>query len=194
MKKLTALTIVLILAFSIASFGITNASVEKGAKISFGGYDWIVLDVVDDKALVLSDKVIDKRNYHSSDVPIAWENSEIRRYLNGEFYENTFSAKEKRKIIKTEIVNKDSNRTKDKVFLLSFEEAVRYFNGDSKRIAFELYPGSRWQWWLRSHGDYSKDATDRSAMSVANDGRIVLTGMPVGTKTIGVRPALWMKM
>ena len=47
MKKLTVLTIVLTLAFSLAAFGSTNASVEKGAKILLGGHDWIVLDVVD---------------------------------------------------------------------------------------------------------------------------------------------------
>ena len=35
-----------------------------GDIIQFGGHDWRVLDVRDGKALLLSDKIIEKRPYH----------------------------------------------------------------------------------------------------------------------------------
>lgn len=39
--------------------------VPSGAKIRFGKYDWYVLDEQDDRALIITEKVIEKRPYHS---------------------------------------------------------------------------------------------------------------------------------
>jgi hypothetical protein len=41
-----------------------NALLEEGT-IRFGAYDWRVLDVQDGKALLLTDKVIEKRSFHA---------------------------------------------------------------------------------------------------------------------------------
>ena len=62
-------------------------SVEAGDIISLGDYYWQVLDVQNGRALVLSEKVIERRRYNESFIGITWETSTVRQYLNGEFYD-----------------------------------------------------------------------------------------------------------
>ncbi|MCL2013797.1 MAG: DUF6273 domain-containing protein [Oscillospiraceae bacterium] len=165
-----------------------SKSIAKGNKIEFGGIDWIVLEVVNGlngkSALVLSDKVLEKREFDESSSD--WETSDIRQYLNGEFYENTFSSSEKNKIAESDITN-TGNNTKDRIFLLSDEEAqmAKYFASDKGRIALDINTGEALWWWLRSPGDSVGNHT------VEMDGSIdgyVFSGAG------GVRPALWLNL
>ncbi|MCL2628996.1 MAG: DUF6273 domain-containing protein [Oscillospiraceae bacterium] len=115
-------------------------AVEVGDIIQFGSYDWLVLDIQDDKALIISEKVIDSRAYHHSAYPIEWEYCELRSYLNNDFL-YSFNESDRERIIETRIENKDNqwygtyagNDTVDRIFLLSLEEVVRYF-GDSGKL------------------------------------------------------------
>ncbi|MCL1803933.1 MAG: DUF6273 domain-containing protein [Eubacteriaceae bacterium] len=110
---------------------------DKAEIIRFGGHDWRVLDVQNGRALLLSDKIIEKKPYHNEYEYITWETCELRKYLNGEFYDK-FSEAEKSMITQTTVANDDNlwfgisggNATDDKIFLLSLEEADTYF-GDS---------------------------------------------------------------
>jgi hypothetical protein len=140
---------------SIPAFVETEESVEKtpavnvGDTISFGNYDWRILDVTEDKMLVLSKEIFFTHRYHyTQDVEtlISWENSEIRRYLNEDFF-NTFSESDKQRIAETHINNNHSlnfwsdsegfdfvtENTTDRIFLLSLNELLQYF-GDSGRF------------------------------------------------------------
>ena len=58
-------------------------------KINFGKYQWRVLDIKDNAALIITDKIIEQRSYHNKYVEITWAESSLREYLNNEFY-NTF--------------------------------------------------------------------------------------------------------
>jgi len=195
---------------------------QIGDVVQFGGYDWRVLDIKDSKALILSDKILlTGQQYHDKDTGITWENCSLRAYLNGTFYKDKFSDDEKKLIAETKISNKDNqwygtsggNDTKDKIFLLSLEEVVKYF-GDSGQLADR--PDAKWSvrgvdnisdeynsnrsakvvrndgadmWWLRSPGDDSE-----SAVSVVL-GMIYVKGYGGGvTRKSGVRPALWLKL
>jgi hypothetical protein len=123
----------------------------------FGGHVWRVLDIQNDRALLLSEYIIEARHYHDWDsirqevwqggLGLTWEISDIRWYLNNEFLNNTFTASERNRIAQTNIKNNDNPwwtdwmvggpDTQDRIFLLSIEEVVRYF-GDSGQIAFPL--------------------------------------------------------
>ena len=80
-----------------------------------------------------------------------WKNSEIRQWLNGDFYNNAFNEKEKKNI---------NPFNGDNVFLLSKEEAKKYFaNDESRRCKATEYAvkNGAWKsdegygyWWLRS--------------------------------------------
>jgi len=61
-------------------------SVNIGDFIQFAGTEWRVLDIQDDMALILSDKILGTGIYHDVlNADVTWENSYIRKSLNGFF-------------------------------------------------------------------------------------------------------------
>ena len=168
---------------------------KKGEIVAFGDYDWRVLDVQSDRALLITKDVVEKRAYSRFDKNevTTWEKCTLRAYLNGEFY-NRFSDDEKQLIFDTNVFNNDNpeygtdggNNTTDKIFLLSIDEANNYFSRDSERIAY--YQGSvRW-WWLRSSG------IRNHAAFIGIDGFVNVHGYRVDYIYSGVRPALYLKI
>ena len=117
-----------------------SASVSAGETITFGGNDWLVLEVSDGKALLLSEGIIEKRPYHRTYADITWKGSDLREYLNGEYY-NSFAPEDRERIAETLVTNADNpwfgtpggNDTTDRIFLLSLDELVQYF-GDSGQL------------------------------------------------------------
>ena len=103
----------------------------------FGPYEWRVLEVDGDKALLLTEELIEERIYGPEETPVTWETCPLRGYLNGGFLQS-FSSEEQGRILETRVINDDNlwygspggNDTDDRVFLLSVEEIDRYF-GDS---------------------------------------------------------------
>ena len=150
-----------------------------GGKIRFGKYDWYVLDKQDGKTLILTEKVIEKRAYHSGECEITWETCDMRKYLNGEFY-NSFSEADRARIL--EIVNENhdnpwygtngGNPTTDKIFLLSIKEVFKYF-GDSGQFENRprMYPNCDWCKdeflpWTDDQYNLNRRAVDDSGMVV----------------------------
>lgn len=155
--------------------------VKIGELVSFGDYDWRILDIQKDAALLITDCIIEQRAYHDVYKDITWADCALRKYLNDEFY-NKFSKEEKSRIITVLNKNLDNHwygsdggvETKDNIFLLSLEEVCRYFGdslsklenpkknqrywferkdeNNSKRIANLLGREGAWWWWLRSPG------------------------------------------
>jgi hypothetical protein len=189
--------------------------------VDFGDYSWRVLSVEGDKALIITEGVIDVEEFTiGGDFDMTWENASLREHLNGEFYE-TFSSSEKSQILTTHLANNGNteygtpggNDTDDNVFLLSIEEANKYFDSDKNRIAklttaaaekLRTYKGDYtdldlqidqlsdndniWWWWLRSPGRF-----DYTAALVGFDGDLAY-GLSVDLYMIGVRPALWISL
>ena len=97
--------------------------IPPNGKVQFGGYDWYVLDKQDGKMLLLTEKIIGRRAYHNRVENITWETCDIRKYLNGEFY-NSFNETDRERII--EVMNNNpanpwygtsgGNPTADKFF------------------------------------------------------------------------------
>lgn len=123
-----------------------------GETVTFGRYEqdndtangaepieWQVADIQDDRALLISKYVLDNIRYNeyagiygdedSESVP--WEQSDIFSWLNNDFANSAFTEEEFKYIIDTtEYSTTDSQGQKEiigSVFLLSYEEAVKYF-------------------------------------------------------------------
>jgi hypothetical protein len=190
--------------------------VTKDSVIKFGAYDWRVLDVQSGRALIISKEILEEKPYNEKFEDTTREQCTLRKYLNNEFY-NKFNSSEKAKIAETTLPNNDNpwfgtkggNNTKDRIFLLSLEEVVKYFGDsgqlknrpsddawyiddqyNSARIA-KLNGSARW-WWLRSPGDFSYGAA-----FVTSDGIVHVGGHPIhssGGGGAGVRPALFMNL
>ena len=164
MKKALAIILVLMLGLSLlvgcGGDKSPYAGVKVGDIVQLGGYDWQVLAIKDNKALVLSDKCLEEKPYHRYRQNVTWEVSDMRRYLNGSFFENTFTEEEKMWITESTIVTGDhydsgtpgGNDTIDRVFLLSVEEVKEYFPDEKTRLAEEIDTGQTRSWLLRSPG------------------------------------------
>lgn len=128
--------------------------IKKGQYITFGAYEqdnntlngkeaieWLVLDVKDGKALVISKYALDYQQYDTHYGGGLWNICSLRKWLNNDFINTAFSAEEKAMIPIVE-VSADRNRiyhtnagkaTQDQVFLLSIKEVNQYFGSDSER-------------------------------------------------------------
>ncbi|MEE3423854.1 MAG: DUF6273 domain-containing protein, partial [Succinimonas sp.] len=127
-------------------------SVKKGCYIKFGNYpqqnsntkepiEWLVLEVNEKDALLVSRYGLDCKQYHHERVSMTWEQCDLRKWLNHDFLKDAFSPEDQRRIMLSEVVNDDNreyrtrggNNTRDRVFCLSLAEAERYFKNDAER-------------------------------------------------------------
>ena len=195
-----------------------NPEYKVGETIEFGNYpqdkdgtekpiEWIVMKNEGNQVLLLSKYVLDAKPYNEEFEEVTWETSDIRKWLNNEFYTTAFNKAEKAKIQTSLIKNEDNsehgtnggNDTEDKVFLLSEKEADTLFSNDEERIAkateyaeesgvYVNEDKAAW-WWLRSPGSYSNDAA-----GVSNNGWVFRRGDYVDDNVGGVRPALYLNL
>lgn len=145
----------------------------------FGTYEWIPLVLREDNVLVITKDVIDSRRFDSS--TNEWESSELKEWLNNEFI-NTFDYAQQKSIQEFD----DS-----KIFLLSEDEANKYFPDDYSR---RVQSGNRW--WLRTPR-YSPSFVrqDGCAAFVDSEGSTVSPRSASGVEChLGVRPALWLRV
>lgn len=190
---------------------ITFGSYEQDNKTANGkeAIEWKVLEKDQNgKMLLISRYALDCRHYHSKNEKVTWETSDIRSWLNNDFYGTAFTKSERAKIKSTTLENRDNadyntdggNDTKDKVFLLSIDEAKAYLPSTVERVCiatkYAESQGSQLEsltrscrWWLRSPG-----STLYTASFVKVDGFILQLGTPVSVEKRSVRPAVWVEL
>jgi len=169
-----------------------------GETVHFGEWDWRILDVQGNKALLITENVIETRPYNEEGTAVTWETCTLRTYLNGEFLEK-FSARDRKMILLTQNNNPDNpwyekgkgcGKTDDKVFLLSIEEGEKYFgNGQHNEERMARFNNDRIMWWLRSPGH-----SQNYAAYIMDDGHVPILGLIVSNYNGGLRPALWLKL
>ena len=108
---------------------------------------WHILKKSKNRALLITEDIIDVRPFHNNDEDVSWSDSDLRKWLNDIFYNEAFSEEEKKYIYNYKItddlrffndnfVKKDDDyirvnnlgKSNDKVFLLSLLEMIVYFN------------------------------------------------------------------
>lgn len=172
---------------------------------------WRILKTGNGKSLIVSDSIIANKSFKSEEGINAndYSLSSVRTWLNDSFYSNAFHTLQQQLINVTNIDTMDES-VEDRVFLLSFEDAVSaeygfiatdsvedvqrsktvsdyaratgaYMNTTHEKL------GQGW-WWLRSPSDES----DSYAMYVASDGTMSAAG--VESEQYGVAPALWITL
>ena len=163
---------------------------------------WIVLNVKDEKALLLSEKVLDCKRLNEKGVDVTWETCTLRQWLNSSFLDETFTDEEKNMIAEVELRNEPGNNTKDKIFLLSEDEAKEYLGSEAgaipttyaewRKVKVNSKYENRCRYWLRT-GAFSSVASDYFTY-VGYGGNVEDFGLKVQSDKIGVRPALWVNM
>ncbi len=186
------------LAATAAVVASRDAKYAAGNHVTFGHYpqtsggndsteiEWLVLARDGNKALLISRYGLDAKPYNEEYVDITWEKCTLRTWLNGAFLNKAFTAQEQTGIVLSSVDNSSTqgyskwstgggNNSQDKVFLLSYAEANKYFgvtnessSNTKTRVAPTAYAikqgantSSRnktvdgidagW-WWLRSPG------------------------------------------
>ena len=207
--------------------------VQSGRQITFGRYpqtangndntpiEWLILDRDEQKILIVSKYGLDAQPYKKDYTSLTWETCTLRTWLNGTFYNKAFSSAEQAAILTTNVDNSKNqcysgwstssgNNTQDKVFLLSYAEANKYFgvtydnsSNTKSRVAPTAYAIAQgtWTsssnkttdstyagwWWLRSPGTYQ----DYAAI-VYFVGSLDFNY--VDSDSGSVRPALWVNL
>ena len=180
-------------------------SVEAGDIVTFGKYEqdnnktngaeairWIVLDVQDDRALLLSRYALDSVRYHSSYVDVGWRDCSLRSWLNDTFLYTAFSAEDRRRIVTTY-----DTGASDSVFLLSVGEVYYYLSSARDRTcsltsyaaamgAAEKNNVAQW-WWTRSPGT---EAGQTTFINFEGDSYSAY----VNNYSLAVRPAIWISL
>ena len=223
----------MIAAVAAAAAAARDAKFPVGNYVTFGRYpqtkagndatpiEWLVLARDGNKALLISRYGLDTQRYNKYTTSVTWETCTLRTWLNGMFYNKAFSSAEQAAILTTTVDNSKSqcysgwntsggNNTQDKVFLLSYAEANKYFGvtyGNSSNTKSRIAPtayaiahgawASPYQktaddidaggWLLRSPGYYQ-----RYAAYVSSDGS--LSDQNVDYASASVRPALWVNI
>jgi len=123
-----------------------------GDEMKFGKYDWRVLDVQGDKALIITKDAIGKRAYHEKKANLTWESCSLRRYLNDEFYKQ-FTKIEQQQILESRVINSNNlwygtdggQDTYDKFFLLSIDETDKYFGNSGDYVNKRRKGYTKWR-------------------------------------------------
>ncbi|MCQ2483530.1 MAG: DUF6273 domain-containing protein [Clostridia bacterium] len=167
-------------------------------------YEWLILDKKDSKLLVTTNVIIGKAGYSKVKTNAEWGKCSLRYWLCNDFYETVLTEEEKAKVLLTDVpVDLHDCFTQDRMFLLSVEEAEKYFPTEESRKCIYSYDTSvssekspqlsdsssgYLAWWLRTPGTDDQYCT----AYVDSDGRIDLCGVDsVDFKGLGIRPAMW---
>ena len=187
---------------------IIKKGIQKGMIIPFGSYlqnengckvpiEWLVLDVKENEALLISRYGLDCKQYHHNYTDITWEDCDLRKWLNNDFIKLAFSEEDAKKIKLSKLKNEGTrggNETKDRVFCLSIDEAEQYFiskyDRQCKPTAYARNQGvyvfnDCCFWWLRSAG-----IGKSFAMIVDTNGLLFSRGNRVDYVRSVIRPAL----
>jgi len=158
---------------------------KVGDTVSFGKYDWLVAEIVDNKALLVMKKTLPGLLYHESTADITWENSSLRKWLNSVFLDEAFSDEEQKDIILSRTINSPNpsyntdggNDTEDYIFIFSIDEAIKYN---------EIIPKSDYNTWLRTPG-----SSRMRAAFLTSDKSIMESGYEANSDKLAARPVLW---
>ena len=166
----------------------TNIKIAPSSVINYGGLDCIVLDVEQDKILVLAKESIGNMPFdegNSNNFP----KGTLCKYLNGEFIKKLkANGADTSALIPTTIDLtsddglKDYGETTQKIFLLTCDMYRKYRS---------VIPNLDDWWWLATAYSTESNGYAGGARSVGSDGG--LGGSSACAGGLGVRPAFYLK-
>lgn len=169
--------------------------------------EWIVIDRDNDKALVITKNIIDCKKFNEKHGETYWGSCTLRSWLNSDFLNSSFAQFEIEKIV-TKYVQSTKNptyktqrgeNTYDKIFLLSIDEANKYFP-TSEKTKCTVTPLAKKNgaycdtlgygyWWLRTTGEYANEIS-----YIFYSGGVSTKGYDATGTIFGVRPAMWISL
>ena len=201
---------------------VSKDDIGVGDLLSFGMYEqdnnkdngnepieWLVLDRNDNSVMLLSKYALASKQFHEKHEISNWQNCDLRIWLNNYFYSVAFSTAEQNAVLNTVVDNSASqnnpiwchyicDNTVDKVYLLSYQEVMSYFNTDESRqcgTTASIRPESNASimqdeqhcfWWLRSPGKSTNDEAFVNLLGSVYYGNTL--------RDVCVRPVIWVDL
>ncbi|MCM1160537.1 MAG: DUF6273 domain-containing protein [Roseburia sp.] len=189
---------------------------------------WRVLENDGKTLFLMADNGLDCKSYHQQNVSVTWKDSDLRSWLNQTFYQAAFNQEERMAIAEQTVSNENNpyygtaggSATKDKVYLLSYGEAVNpsygfcadgdtcsvgrrvsvsdYAHTMGASVAGDLSGGDettykeKCLWWLRTPGGPGEEGEVQNTM-VYCSGEAGLTGSKVTYINLACVPVLHIK-
>lgn len=164
---------------------------------------WFVLELDDEKMVLLSREGLAARSYNAEGGDTTWETCSLRKWLNEDFLNEAFSEAEQAMLANVslpadanpEYPTPAGNDTEDRVYLPSLREVEAWNSNGNLSFCYASYyaraHGARFgrngacNWWLRSPGE---DAA--SAAVVSDYGTAFALGLPTNMSSVLVRPMI----
>ncbi len=166
---------------------------------------------------LVSSVALDIMPFNAVKTPVTWATCSLRAWLNGKFYENSFTKNERSSIVKCPLagernprsVARAGGKTMDKIWLLSKMEAETYYLKNSDKVCFaskyafykdgdfgiyqrlDAWGTPKWgvRYWLRTPG-----TTNVKAADVEKNGSVYANALTFNerdvTDRLAVRPAM----
>lgn len=185
-------------------------SLKEGDVIQFGEYEqdgnkgngaeaiqWIVLDNNKDHFLIVSKSGLEAMKFGDT-VSFSWENSIVRKWLNTDFYNLSFTDAERKRILKisvTTVLEKGKESTIDYITIPDKDIISNYLTKAQWSWEANDYLGKNHGWceavWLRN---ISGTKTNKYLISVLRRGGFLGTlGRSPSEKAV-VRPMMWIDL
>lgn len=199
MKRVVLLILAGLFLLSLAALSEEKPAraLETGDSVFLGRYEqdnnsengsepieWMLLNVADGQALLLSRYALDCRAYNDEAANSSWAECSLRRWLNDSFLQAAFTEEERLVILETAVKNDETTQnpewkrhaaedTVDRVFLPSWQEVMNAFlEKDARKTTGTEYAraqGAKFlgittigydetDWWLRSPGEEPDEA------------------------------------
>lgn len=179
----------------------TLKDAEIGNIVEFGSYEqdnnpkekeairWIVIDKQDNKLYLLSEKIIDVKQYEENESGcIQWSDSSLRKWLNNDFLDESFSEEEVEKII---------SDNQDEVSILSYDDVEKYLIESNYLLAqpsifadenglFYNAETKASNWWIKKNNYAASVESDGMILGLNNNGYEIAPE--------GVRPCMWVEV
>ncbi len=168
--------------------------------------EWIILDIQDNKALLISKYAIYNYIFDDNEGVSPWSKSLLRKWLNADFILRSFTKDERLKICQTTLTPDknpyyeatfEDESSRDDIFVLSAEEMEKYLDTPEKRkcyaTPYALFYGAVVNadtnttfYWTRTQG-----STINNIVTIDSSGDIFYSGSYKTSIRRAVRPAMW---
>lgn len=186
---------------------------KRKSTVYFGSYEqdnnlengkepikWYVISTNGNYLQLLAVNALDAKQYHSEYKAVTWEKSDLRTWLNDEFYSTAFTRAEQNLIVPWWITSeqRDNQGTTvmDKVFLLSRDDVNNVVSGAFRaciptpyalaRGVYKSPDSEHCRWILRTPGEFMFNV-----VVVYFDGTFFARGNDVNYEKDGLRPSIW---
>ncbi|MBQ7278617.1 MAG: PT domain-containing protein [Clostridia bacterium] len=164
---------------------VTFGRYTQGALGSESPIEWYVVQKEGNRAMLLSKYALDSKRYHDNNTKLAWEGSDLYKWLNHQFKESAFTEQETELLTApvTLLSFSQANELPKTILVCASTDYAVSNGGDQNRCI----------WWLSDYSgavEYWDGTISHNASAVTEDGTVAREGYQVNFNSKFVRPVI----